>query len=208
MVLDYVFFPIDFHEFISMLEREGYRLPRPFPEIPSPPARIGYGGVIGLKKDHSIHIDTDRQIIGVEAKSIDVLLASLQALVNIIQIEMGVKVDRKTKYVELIARFSVESGRSPISEIQKAFENNLKLSQFGNTLKEEVSLFNFRIVPKGAVPEALNWFEIAIEPVILKPNTTYMVNIVYRKEDKSAVEDFIGGLNTTILRLIETIEGR
>jgi hypothetical protein len=207
-VLDYVFFPIDFQEFISILEREGYRLPRPFPEIPSPPARIGYGGVIGLKKDHSVHIDTDRQIIGVEAKSIEVLLGSFRTLIDIIQNEIGVEVDKNAKYAELIARFSVESGKSPISEIQRAFEKNRKLSQFSNALTEEVSLFNFRIVPKGTVPEASDWFEIAIEPAILKPNTTYLVSIVYRKENTSRVEDFTRGLGTTILRLIEAIEGR
>lgn len=208
MVLDYVLFPVDVIELASILEREGYRMPRPFPEASSS-ARIGYGGTIGLKSDHSIHMDTDRQIIGIEAKSTEMLLGSFQTLLNeIIQREMGIDVSRKVKYSELIARFSITTGRSPISEIQKAFEGNVVLSHFGSILNEEVSLFNFRIVPKGVLPEATNWFEITVEPVILKSRTTYSIGAIYRRKNKSEVDDFIRGLDTTILRLIDAFESR
>jgi hypothetical protein len=201
--LNYVIFPVDFIELRNVLAKNGYEL-SPVRNIPPPPIRISFVGDIARKGEIIVSIDTESCEIDVAGRSLQGVKDSFQEIAEIIRSELGISLYANVKFYSCVVHYKINTGKIPRNEIAKA-ENQDYIARLGRILGEDVSLFSIRLMPRGAIPNAENWFDIYIEPDILD-ETLYHVGVTFRNADREKTERFVSNLENNILRLIEVIE--
>jgi len=73
-------------------------------------------------------------------------------------------------------------------------------------LGEATSGFTLKLVPQLRTPNQSEWFEIMIEPDVVKPTSIYRISVVYRSKDKSKVEKFTQDMMQILMGIIDIIE--
>jgi len=202
--LNYVIFPIDFRELRFALAKNGYELSSVSGRIPSPPARIGFGGEVARKRETTVVVETDSGEIGVISRSLREATESFEELANVIKSELGVSLHENVRFYWCFVHYKVDTGRIPCNEIAKT-ENNDYIARFSKILKEDVSSFSVRLQPKNANPNQESWFDIAIEPDVMN-DKLYHIGVVFRSPDRNKTKTFVKDLENNLLKLIGVIE--
>ena len=202
--LNHVLFPLDFRDLRHALAKNGYELSQPPRGLPGPPTRVRYGGDVARKGEISVIVESDSGEIGLVGRSLKEVKEAFEELSQITDSELGISLHENVRFHWCIVHFKVDTGKIPSKEIAKA-ENKDYIRKFGQVLGEDLSLFSVRVYPKDAIPNAENWFDIAIEPDILN-DKLYHVGVVFRSPDKRKSETFVRNLENNILKLIKVIE--
>ena len=203
--LDYVIFPIDIRELRRALAKNGYEL-SPVERLPPPPTRVSFTGDVARKAETTVTVESDRGEIGVIGGSLQEAKDAFEELTRVIDSELGLSLYENVGYHWFVVHYKVDTGRVPHNGITKA-ENKDYIAQFSRILGEDLSSFSIRLAPKDAIPNQENWFDIAIEPDILRKNW-YHVGVVFRNPDRGKTETFVRDLENKILRLIKVIEAQ
>lgn len=95
--LNYVFFPIDIRELCGALAKNGYELP-PRMRLPSPPARLSYGGDIARKGEITVITESTSGEIGVVGRSLEEVKTAFEELAQIINTELGVSLHENLRF--------------------------------------------------------------------------------------------------------------
>jgi len=202
--LNYVIFPIDFRELRHALAKNGYELSSVGERIPSPPARIRFSGDVARKGETSVIFESESGVVAVVGKSLQEVKDSFEELARVIDSELGVNLHGNIKYYSYNVHYKVDTGKTPRNEIAKA-ENKDYIARFGQALGKDLSSFSIRLVPKDAIPNQENWFDIAIEPDVMN-DKLYHVGVIFRNPNKGKTERFVKDLENALLRLIGIIE--
>jgi len=206
--LNQIIFPIDGFELIDAFRRGGYIL------LTSPPplrplargAMLEFRGPIAQKGENIIDGNSDRGFLGVEGPSYESAIRGFNELKELIKGNFGIDFDEGARFYEIIAKFDVDTVKNPLEAVSRVFGDNGLMATIDNILEQETSIFSLRFTPKGRIPNQEEWFDITIEPDLIKPTTTYAILLIYRGADRSKVEKFGEGLESKILRLIDEIE--
>jgi len=201
--LSHLIFPLDFRDLRLALAKNGYEL-SPVRELPPAPTRISFGGEIARKSETTIVADSEAGEIGVIGRSLQQAVASFGDLANLVASELGVDLHAKVRLYFLVAHYRVETGKMPLKEIPKA-DNKEYVSKFSRVMKEDLSSFSIRLIPRGAALNQEDWFDIAIEPDVID-ESRYHIGVVFRNSRKEKTETFIKDLENSLLKLIEVIE--
>jgi len=201
--LSRLIFPLDFRDFRLALAKNGYEL-SPVRELPPPPARISFSGVIARKSETTIVADSEAGEIVVVGRSLQQAVASFGDLANVVATELGVDLHARVRLYSLIVHYRLETGKMPLKEIPKA-DNKEYVSKFSSVMKEDLSSFSIRLSPRGEAPNQEDWFDIAIEPDVIDENR-YHIGVVFRNSRKEKTETFIKDLENNLLKLIAIIE--
>jgi len=204
--LSNVIFPIEFRELREALAKNGYELAGLPGPVPPRPARISFSGGIARKGEHIVEIDSDLGTVGVIGKSIETTLEAFGELSRVIIDELGVKLDENARYYEVVAHYNLDTGKNPVRQIEKIIENNFHFKRFGEILGEPTSSFGVRLIPRGKIPNQEEWFDISIEPDILKAHV-YHIGVVFRSPDEKKIISLIKNLGKMLIDLVEVIEG-
>ncbi|MFQ6075411.1 MAG: hypothetical protein ACE5Z5_04665 [Candidatus Bathyarchaeia archaeon] len=204
--LGYVLFPLEFRELRDVLARNGYELAGLPGPIPPRPSRIGYGGEIARKDEYVVQIDSRECLVGISDKSIGTTFGAFRELTKVIKEGFGIDLNENVRYYDVVAHYNIDTGKKPVQEIDRVIEGNSYFPKFDKILGEPTSLFSVRLVPKGSIPNQEEWFDISIEPDILKPQI-YHVGVVFRNPDREKSIRFINNLEKTLVNLIKVIEG-
>lgn len=204
---NFLLFPFDVAELVEQLAKAGYK-----PTMPPPPRirgkgiRIGATGKIARKEDVEIDIDDQRGIIGAASSFPALAIESLNEVLQLIKANIDIDLDEMEAFYELIGHFDVETNENPLEKIEQISGRSEFVKQFNEILNEDVSDYTLRLVPRGRAPIQTEWFDITIEPSVIKPSSTYAVAVIYRSEDKSKVEKFTRGLTQNMESLLDIIE--
>lgn len=203
----YLLFPFDIVELVERLAKAGYQItiPRP-PKIPGKNVRLGATGKIAQKGDVEIDINDDRGILGAASSSPASSIEGLNEVLQLINTNLNVDLYEVAAFYELIGHFDIESDQNPLEKIEQISQKGTHIKQFNDILNEDVSDYTLRLVPRGRIPNQTEWFDITIQPNVIKPFSSYTVTVVYRSKDRSRVEEFIRDLLQNMNRIINVIE--
>jgi len=200
-----VIFPLDLGNLTRTLKKKGFEL-----SVQIPPTAIGTrmagAGILARKGDVAVVADTERRFIGVDGTSVDDVLSSFEELTEVVKHELWVDVHAKAGYYESIIRMNV-LGRNNPTEVVEGFFRDLDTAKSLETIiGEPTSLFTIRLVPRGKLTGEPEWFDIRIEPDVSRPDTTYIIEIVYRKLEYKSVIDFVSGIDQKIDAILDNME--
>jgi len=204
--INYVLFPFEILELIDILRKSGYT-PTPLPPAIPPPRgmRLGMTGTIARKGDVIIDINDERGILTVTAPSSTLAVDEFNEILQLIRINLNVDLDEMASFYELIGHVEADTDQRAIENIGLLVKGNKKVEEFASILGNDISLFTLRLAPTGQVPNQTEWFDITIEPSVVKPST-YNIQAVYRSHDKSKVQKFTEDFISKISKIIDVIE--
>lgn len=199
-------YPFEELTFINVLPELGYALSE---RVPIPPfgARVAIRGEIAAKGDIRVMLNSDLRTLEVIGHEVGALLDEFGNLENMLLDKFKVDTRQSAHYYELLADISVATKESPLQSIGKGFESFELLKELGDILKYPVTNFGIRLVPPGIEPNSADWFDIRIQPEILRPLSHYSILIVYRQRDRDKVFAFSQTLLEMLERLIIHLEG-
>jgi len=204
----YLLFPFDIAELVENLAKAGYTItmPRP-PGVPRGGSiRLGAVGRIAQKGDVAIDINDERGILGATSSSPEFATKGLNEVLQLVKTNLKVDLEGMATFYEMIGNLEVETDVNPLEKIDRLFERNKSFEEFGKIMNEDVSPFSLKLVPKGKIPNQTEWFEITIDPNVIKPTSAYRITVVYRSTDKDKVQGFVNESIEKVSRILDIIE--
>jgi len=203
---NYLIFPVEGWDLLATLAKAGYAILGPLPSRPPRGVRIGYAGGLARKAENIIDGNDERGFLGVSGPSFASAMRGLEELLQLIKTNMGIDLTEKSRFYEIIGHLDIETDKSPLERLGRAMGNEEISKTFNSIFGYSPSYFSLRLVPQGKVPNQEEWFDITIEPDLIKAMSRYNVSVVFRSADKSKVQAFGQDLEARILSLIDTIE--
>jgi hypothetical protein len=204
--LEYILFPLEYRELRDILAKNGYELSLLPAPIPPRPSRISYSGDIARKGEYTVNVDSDLGTVGISGKSMGMVIAAFEELTKVIKEGLGIDLNENVCYFEIIAHYNIDTGKKPVQEIDRVIEGNPYFSKFNKIIGEPTSLFSIRLMPRGKIPNQEEWFDISVEPDILK-SELYHIGVIYRNPKKEKTLNFASNLEKTLVNLVKAIEG-
>ena len=200
LVFGSLFFPFTIPEIFEALKKREYIIAPLNQPIPMG-QRIYVEGRIGMKNNCVVEISDSRKSIGIEGESIEKILETTKEIIQISADDFNTTV-QDIDYAEFISDILIISQDDPIQTIQN-FDSGYEL--FNEIFDIDVAPYSIKIVPKNTNPSSKNWFDILLEPRILKPNSEYFVHIIYRNENLENVMEFTNKSDLKILSIVKLI---
>jgi hypothetical protein len=204
--LDYILFPIKFEAFREALASNGFSII--VPRAPNLPigADIAVTGPIARKQDVVISLDSERQVLSAEGKSLADTLSVFSEIEKIVEKVLRIDVTSKARFYEVLANYEAETGKNPLQQISNIGLPKRIVEGFEEILGAPVSSYTLRLSPTGQVPNQEDWFDIRIEPLVIRATDTYLVNVMYRNKEKSKLVEFTSHIEEKIKSMLNMIE--
>lgn len=210
--LNFVVFPVDPADLSAQLAAAGYQTSgqqQPVPPVTSRlRLRIGVVGEIARKDNLTIDMDPDKQILGASGNDILKVTSAYDEVHRIIEEKMGLPLSKFASFYEAIGNFEVVTGNNPLMKIAGASTMQEMAKSIGAVLGTDVSPFTVRVSSRGAVPNQTEWFEITMEPLIPKSDTTYFVSVVFRSAERDKVVSIAKSVSGKVKDVIAMIESQ
>lgn len=204
--LAYVMFPLEFRELMDVLAKNGYELLRLPGPLPPRPIQLAYSGEFARKDEYIVRIDSGEGLVGITCtRPIEVAFGAFGELTKVIKEGLGIDLNENVRYYEVVAHYNINTGKKPFQEIDRVIEGNSYFTMFDGILGEPTSLFSIRLAPKGKVPNQEEWFDISIEPNILKPQI-YHAGVIFRSPDRERIISSVNNLEKRLISLVKVIE--
>jgi len=204
---NFLLFPFNIVELVEQLAKAGYTLTiPPPPKITAKNIRLSAKGNIAQKGDAIIDLDDERGVLGSTSSSPVFTLESFNEVLQLIEDNLDVDLDEVAAFYELIAHVSIETDKNPLEKMEQISEKSKHIKQFDKILHENISDYTLRLVPRGRVPNQTEWFDITIEPDVIKATSNYRVSVIYRSKDKAKVQNFTQDLIQNLTSIIDIIE--
>ncbi len=201
---NYVLFPFTSAELMFSLNQMnlGYQLlpPPPRGNIPIG-VKADWGGPIAKKGNTVITVDSLPQILGVEGSSPEEVSDVYSEMEEIVKNTLAKDLDSHLFFYELVLNYSVQSKKSPISLIRKIKPENNLYTKIGTIFGEEIASFSLHLSSTTEIEDS-HWFDLRIQPVTTKSNTTFDIVAVYRDKDKSKVDKFTKNVEDYLEKII------
>lgn len=203
IILNQVLFPLTWQELLNSLLRLGYELSPSFP-YPLPTGRVSGRGHIARKGKTAIWLDSGSKEILVFDDSINSCIEEFDSVLNQIQEDHEINFHDYSRFYQFQGNFCYMSDINAYDSIRRASEHS-NLERISEILGERVSSFGFRFGKSDSIPNSENWFDIKITPDIQR-NRGYYIEVVYRREEREIVNNFMNNFNNYINNIIELIE--
>ncbi|MEM0328490.1 MAG: hypothetical protein QXN53_07965 [Thermoproteota archaeon] len=208
--LKHILFPIDLRELTEVLSGLGYAIPpQTLQALPGPGMiEISYmvgSGPIAKKGNLLVDINSDRGFIGVGGQSIPDVILSFEEVEKAICNNFGIDPNTDIRFYEILARLDCEVENNILESMSKISDGAL-FTRLGKIIGKMPILYGIRLVPKGAVPNQEEWFDITIQPHLYKPNQVYQISVIYRSADRNNVLATFKNLEEIILKIIKELQ--
>jgi len=202
--LDRVLFPISFTEIVSSLEKNGFEINKEIP-YPRPVGRPIGSGSFGRKGKLVFSVDAGGKSIVISGNSIEESLEELDTFVTTIKTDYSFDLDEYPKYYHFTGKYKYHTNKNAYSIINRFYSNH-KNEEISKILDKPLNTFAFKLGSADLVPNDENWFDIQIAPDIER-NDGYMIDTVYRNEEKEIYRTFLTHIEENIVKIIQVLEG-
>lgn len=114
---------------------------------------------------------------------------------------------KKEKFREVSVACSIESGKNPIKSVQRFLGNPKQNVEFEKILKgKPVGNFTIRLMPKDAIVDTEEFYDVKIEPSLRRPTKEYTLSMNIRSKNKVNIEKFLLNLDKNLETMITIIE--
>jgi len=203
ITLNTVIFPLTWHEFLNTLEKKGYELASQLP-FPYPTGRFSASGPIARKGKTSIFVNTGANIIRIFDISIKSAGEEFDELLKLLVSDYGVDLNAFARFYSFTASYKFNTDKQASQTISD-FCIFPSLGEISKIIGKDVIPFGFRLGAADVLPNDENWFDIRIEPDVLR-NDCYTIEIVFRNSDKEIIEEFINTIESNLNKIIDLIE--
>lgn len=201
--LNTVLFPLSWNELSDTLEKNGYEIN---PQLPSPRpiGRLSITGEIARKGKTIVIFDSSGmqiQILDISLKSANDELASI---IKNLDDDYKINLYDLVKYYNYHSNYIYLSKKNTLKTIgnQCGFS---KLDDISKILEEKLTPMGLRLCLADTSPNTENWFDIKIEPEVLR-NKDYSIEIVYRNKKIDSYKKFIESIEGKLDKIITQLE--
>jgi len=203
-VLDNVIFPIEQMSTVKLLAAAGFQPARPGALLPN--NIVVQQGDLAIKNNTILSMNSQTMSIGVIGTTNHEVLQTITEVATLLSKE-GVDIDKNGKFHEMLTDYVVETGKDPAKIIQKYFKSIPVYEQFDKIFQSKPpSLFSIRILPKDAIIDSAEFYDLRIEPTVHKPHSSYLCRLVFRSKDRKKTEKMILELEKKVQSVIQIIE--
>lgn len=207
-----IFFPLEISEVIPLLEESGYKISEELAKrLAALPlgAKVVVGGAIAEKRDdgRTFRMEPDRGVIAIAGQHVDAIVKDFSNLEKLINDKLNLSLSKEALFYEFIAEGTATTGKDPTKIVAKLLDGSRLQSEISKILGPSVTNFGLRLVERERYVTDNQWFDFKIEPLVPKPDTTYLINVVYRHPKRANVIGAAQSLNGTIEKLLIAIEG-
>ena len=192
-------------ELIFRLSNRGFQIRRPPVTSPLPGSTLEVTGDFARKGSCVVDLIPDLQVIGVKGGNIEEVEEIYEEVKEVILNELDINFEQEVKFYEFTGDYNIESKKKAIDCISNLFSQIEFLSKSSSILGSETSLFTIRLIPKGQIPNQAEWFDIVIEPIILRPSHFY-ASVVFRSKNEAKVLSFAKKSESKLLELAKIIQ--
>lgn len=199
-------FPVDPGELARIIPHGGYVVTEE--DILSAPfgARISFSGRLAKKGEVELRMNTERGILAVRGRDPDSVLGEFAWVEDLLQQKFAFDSVGAARFYELLGELIVESTGNPMAVMARHFQGVPVLERASDVLGFPVSGYTLRMFHTGQDPNDLNWAEIRIEPYVPAASSRFLVNVVFRNEQREPVTEFLNGLQQKVIELVEGLE--
>lgn len=201
--LDTVLFPITFIELISSLEKGGYDINKAIP-FPRPIGRFIGSGQIARKGNVGVSVDGGDKSITMIGTSLEDTIEEFDSFLKTLQIDYSLQLDEIASYYQFVAHYEYKTKKDPFSIIGNSCIFP-KIEELAKIIETPIKTFSIRFASADNIPNDKNWFDINIAPDVQR-NDGYVIDVVYRNEDKEFYRTFISHIEANIVKSIQLLE--
>ncbi len=208
LVLNTLFFPFTFPDVFEAFKGRDFTLGGGSPSSRVPVAlgaQLYISGTIASKDGVIVDIDHDRRIVGAEGDDSDKLLKIFDEVLNVVQKDFHVDLDKKLDYVELSAAFLAKTEGVASENIEQFFAKTRRLEELKKSLGFEPAIRQFTLSQRGKPAETKDYVEFNVAPR-LTSSDTYYIQAVFRHPHVPEVIGFTKTINEKVTFLIEAME--
>jgi hypothetical protein len=201
-----VLFPFDVTQFLQALSRQNFVLPEELMQPVPHGGRLKVSGRIARKGEVAIQVDTDRQVVAVNAADVKTVVTEMNAVDSLLSDELNFDSSDLVQYYEFLAGLTTKAKRNPLDSWHTHFSQVPIINEFSKILKTEVSPLGLRLSASGQVPNQPNWFDIRIVPLVQSAKNYHLIEVVFRNSHRDPVFDFARGFEDTLIALLSQVE--
>lgn len=203
---NYVIFPLDQRDFFAGLRDIGFIIVKELPRNVPPGMTATVAGAIARVDGMVLDMDMDRQVIGLEGSSVELVIEKFGQVESLLSDRFGLDLGQNTMFYETIASFQLQTGREPISTMSKLPGFERTIDCFGTVMGRTVTPLAIRMRLSESLPSDKEWFEITIEPFMINPKARYYVSTIFRSPERNKVVDFTKQLQTRVSEVVNSLE--
>jgi len=203
---NFVFFPIDQHDFFAGLREIGFTILREAPRDVPPGITAAVAGPVARVNAMVLDMDIDRQVIGLQGPITEAVIDKFGQVEGLLNDRFALNLAQNTRFYETIASFQLETGKEPVRTFSKLSGLDRLVDSFGTVMGRTVVPFGLRMCLSGSLPGDEEWFEMTIEPLIINPKVRYYVSTIFRSPQHNKVVDFTKALQTRISDVVRSLE--
>ena len=206
-----IFFPVELADLLPLLEETGYSVRREIldtvPQAP-PGARLLAGGTIAERRDvgQLFRMEPDRGVIAIAGKDIASVIEDFDRIEKLMGDRLYVIIEQEARFYELTSEGSANTEEDPTAVIARLQEGNDFFNKASQVLGFSSTNFGVRIVEQNRLVTDNEWCDIRIEPLVMKPDRSYHISVVYRHPDRAKAVKMAHSLVDTIRQIISLME--
>jgi hypothetical protein len=203
---NYVVFPLDQRDFFAALHEVGFNIPREPPRDVPPGVIATVFGAVARAEGMVLDMDMERQVVGLEGPNVDRVIAKFAEVENLLNERFGLNLLENVRFYENIASFQLATGANPVETIGRLPGFERVVECFGSVAGKALSPLSIRVRLSESAPGDVEWFEMAVEPLMINPKVRYYVNSIFRSAQRAKVIDFTRELQTRTAQAINSLE--
>ncbi len=197
--------PFDLRDFSECLTSLGYQLKGDIPPEQTAvlSAHVAGEGIIADKGEFEVDISTSRQFFGVAGGDPSEAAREVRDILETIE-SKGLTSKNKISFYETQALYRIIMENAAVS-MRKHGETFSLIPVASKTFGIPLGLFGTRLTSIGEI-DSPDYFEIQIQPSILRPDHEFGVRILYRNHDLGSFQAFVDKLEGSVSALISQLE--
>jgi len=202
--LDSILWPITLIELINSLEKLGFEIAREFP-FPRPAGRFVGSGQIARKGNIVVNVDGGAKAISMLGLSLESTIEEFDSFLSTLKTDYSVDLDEFANFYQFASRYEYKTNKDAYAIISDFFTHP-KLDELAKIIEIPIKTFKIKVGSADAVPNERNWFDLEFAPDVQR-NDGYVIDVVYRNENKESYRTFISHIEENILKSIQLLEG-
>lgn len=201
-----VLFPFDVFTFLRAISKRGFILPPDSLEPAPLGTRLEVKGTLARKAEVSIGLNTERQILQVEAPNTSAAVTEMASVESLLREEFDLESSQLAEYYEFLASLDIRAKTNPLDRWFDHFTHLPIVKRFSELVGREVCPFGVRLADKGGIPTQTDWFELRMEPLLQAPTTHHRIEVVFRRARGDEVMAFVRKFEDILPALLELVE--
>lgn len=195
-----VLYPIDIPMLLRLLPSIGYVV-----RAKTLKGVLEAGEPLATKGNIELLINQDNKTLGVEGSDILEVINGFNELRKLWLEKLDPSPGTETHYVEVIARGIIKSTWNPTAAFTKFWSQFDRMPKLNKIVGFDVANFGIRLVPVNMDPNAINWFDLRVEPQVISSANHLFIDVIWRNEDIGKIIKSFKNLDEMVKAIVREV---